>query len=1408
MAANIDQTLGMKLDADFQNALNQLTQLASKLQTLQTNLSNAFSATKRINNFANQLQKLNKMDVDKLQSQLTKVSQQMSKFNDQMKKVDTSGIDRVSASLKTLIENARTAYQSMQKVTSSTGSGSKKSGSQFTGAEKVNSAVQQQASSIRQQTALAYNGAERLEKKAHSLAQTLKRAFTVGNVIYFWNMMKSIGQSFSNILMKPIDFAETENLFTAAFGRMRDEAYRFGEDLSEAFGLALPDILQMEATFKNMLGSLGGLAEETSTQLSATMTKMTIDFASLYNVSIESASQKMQSALSRQVRPIRSVSGYDITQNVLGGTAEDIGITDRSIRDMTEMEKRLLIIITLQNQMARSSALGDFANTIESSANQLKILQQQISETGRWLGSVFMGTIGKILPYINGFVMAIQEIIKSLAFFVGYELPDTGDIDRNILDSMGDGVDSVNSGLEETNDQLDDAKKKTKEWKNFLASFDVANVIPDQSSEDSDSGSSSGSGGVASDYIDPRILAALKDYDNLMYSVQMKAHDIRDTILDAMNKLGTLVNDHIFKPITSSWNEYGEPIINNLRKAGSNIEYILGGAVAIVAARWDEAFQQISDTFFSFVDTASLIASTVTEFFKYIWDFGGAILFNSIISLVESLGKLAQAINDDFIKPVIRTANDVLVPVFGGAIGTVAGIIGTLIEVIARLISKFSEIKPAVIVISAAFAGLYSAIKITQFLRFIDACGGMRGAISKLNTTLAGHSKIYGKVVDSLSKLKIRMVGSADVAKTTTGVFDTLRKTYENLNNKLKLTSAWQFLSTKIAAASVAMTIFGASLKASDSAFKSMIGTLITKLGSLFAIVAAHPFAALATVLGVVIGLFAAFGQTAGDTKVKIEDCSQAVQDQSERIKNLGESMEQANQSYQDSLTQAVADASAVEMAIRTLNDLADEKGFIDNENLAQAETLVGKVNDALGETYSISEDNRLVQKKTNEEIQKSVELMKEKAKEEAKYQLYTEYQKNYLETAVELNRTQKQLNDYQEEFNALKEKRDELYAKSNLVGITQDEKEELQALNWQMDELSKNLDGTSQNMEEAESKMKDARDQLIMLGFSADDVDEVLKDLSDSTGELSDTTAQLGHDYENTKKKMLGSVKKYNKELTEADEEMYDQLFDSLNNYGTRVDSFTTDQYASMISAAKQYGLNLDNQLINTYAMAISRLKEYGVDVSNEQQLQHMARLISAANSGDTEGKKFVQWLKQGTASDDIDDEVYQIMKKAGIVVDRNKPLVKFATETAKAARDKLAKVLPKNMSVEVQVKAILDSVAQNVAKLAANVIKIGFGKYAEGGFPNVGQMFIARESGPELVGTMRGRTAVANNYQIEEGIYRAVKAAMSSVSGVTRGGDLYITIQNEDGTKIEKVIKNYNDYITRNGGKGGFIV
>lgn len=61
-----------------------------------------------------------------------------------------------------------------------------------------------------------------------------------------------------------------------------------------------------------------------------------------------------------------------------------------------------------------------------------------------------------------------------------------------------------------------------------------------------------------------------------------------------------------------------------------------------------------------------------------------------------------------------------------------------------------------------------------------------------------------------------------------------------------------------------------------------------------------------------------------------------------------------------------------------------------------------------------------------------------------------------------------------------------------------------------------------------------------------------------------------------------------------------------------------------------------------------------------------------------------------------------------------------------------------------------------------------VSFGRipqFAAGGFPDTGSLFIANEAGPELVGTMGGRTAVANNDQIIQGISSGVSVANRDV-------------------------------------------
>jgi len=87
----------------------------------------------------------------------------------------------------------------------------------------------------------------------------------------------------------------------------------------------------------------------------------------------------------------------------------------------------------------------------------------------------------------------------------------------------------------------------------------------------------------------------------------------------------------------------------------------------------------------------------------------------------------------------------------------------------------------------------------------------------------------------------------------------------------------------------------------------------------------------------------------------------------------------------------------------------------------------------------------------------------------------------------------------------------------------------------------------------------------------------------------------------------------------------------------------------------------------------------------------------------------------------------------------------------------------------------------------------------YADGGFPSQGSMFIAGESGAELVGNINGRTAVANSDQITSGIAQAVYSAMVSAGG-NGGSTRYInnTIQ-IDGKTIARAVTVGQDKLNR---------
>ena len=98
----------------------------------------------------------------------------------------------------------------------------------------------------------------------------------------------------------------------------------------------------------------------------------------------------------------------------------------------------------------------------------------------------------------------------------------------------------------------------------------------------------------------------------------------------------------------------------------------------------------------------------------------------------------------------------------------------------------------------------------------------------------------------------------------------------------------------------------------------------------------------------------------------------------------------------------------------------------------------------------------------------------------------------------------------------------------------------------------------------------------------------------------------------------------------------------------------------------------------------------------------------------------------------------------------------------------------------------------------------------FAGGGFPDAGQLFVARESGPELVGRMGGGTAVMNNNQIvasvSAGVYQAVAAAMSQFSG-SQVSEVHVHLEG-DAAGVFRMVKQENDRIVVATGQPALLV
>ena len=275
------------------------------------------------------------------------------------------------------------------------------------------------------------------------------------------------------------DYVESLNLFKMAIGEAAGAEYEFAKRAQDLLGIDLTQWMQAQGVF-NALASGFGVASDKASLMSRNLTQLAYDISSFYNITVEDAIQKVQSGFAGQIRPVRNL-GYDLSQARLEAIALANGI-DEEVKSMTQAEKSQLRYIALMTQL--TEVQGDLARTLDSPTNQMRLLNAQLDQMQRSIGLVLLPLLNKIIPYLNAIFRVIKMIAEEIAAMFGYTLPAL---------SGTDFTSNISMGADELEEDLEDANSAAKELKNTLASFDQINLITSSSK-----GNGGGTGGSTS----------------------------------------------------------------------------------------------------------------------------------------------------------------------------------------------------------------------------------------------------------------------------------------------------------------------------------------------------------------------------------------------------------------------------------------------------------------------------------------------------------------------------------------------------------------------------------------------------------------------------------------------------------------------------------------------------------------------------------------------------------------------------------------------------------------------------------------------------------------------------------------------------------------------------------------------
>lgn len=537
--------------------------------------------------------------------------------------------------------------------------------------------------------------------------------------------LKAIATYLGNAAEKFNSYYEAANLFGVSMKGLTGEASTFINKMETLLGIDPTEAMNNMATIQGLTTSFG-MASDKAYVLSKNLTQLGYDLASLKNIPVAESFTKIQAAISGELEPIRRL-GVDISNARLQQELLNLGYS-QSVSTLSQADKAVLRYIAIMKQT--TDAQGDFARTLSSPANMIRILQAQLNSLARAVGSLLYPALKSILPPLIAAVELIKELVTGIASLMGVkvEFPD--------FSSASDAVGGVTDAMDNTTKATG---KAAKAFKNYIMGFDELNVI--QKDNGSSGGSGSGSGaGAAGNILGDVDLSGYDMFKQYNEEFAKQIDSIKEKIRGMLPIIGAVTAALALWKLTT----FIADLVDAIKKIGILKGMVAGGILigigfflmfdGIKKAIEDKLnainFAEILVGAITFVGGAALLGAKIAEFIMTSFadssvaqaivaaggKIGGALIGAAVAGVVAGVAMFVTGVYDALTNG-LNILNGLLIPTgstmagaavgaiigsLGGPIGTAAGaliglLIGALTDVGIAVYQNWDKIKSTVV---------------------------------------------------------------------------------------------------------------------------------------------------------------------------------------------------------------------------------------------------------------------------------------------------------------------------------------------------------------------------------------------------------------------------------------------------------------------------------------------------------------------------------------------------------------------------------------------------------------------------------------------------------------------------------------------------------------------------------------